>query len=68
MKCSRRKSIHVLGSFVCLFSRASLHANIPSLCGILVYKDVTSIMTRKDSGGITPRSLSFCRKWLVSLI
>jgi hypothetical protein len=34
------------GSFTALWSQASRHASIPSLCGMLVYNDVTSIETR----------------------
>jgi hypothetical protein len=34
------------GSLTNLWSQASRHASIPSLCGMLVYNDVTSIETR----------------------
>jgi hypothetical protein len=34
------------GSLTALWPQASQHASIPSLCGILVYNDVTSIETR----------------------
>lgn len=34
------------GSLTALWSQASRHASIPSLCGMLVYNDVTSIETR----------------------
>ena len=34
------------GSSTALWSQASRHASIPSLCGMLVYNDVTSIETR----------------------
>ena len=30
---------------------ASLHASMPSLCGMLVYSDVTSRVTRRVSSG-----------------
>jgi hypothetical protein len=39
------------GSLTALWSQASRHASIPSLCGMLVYNDVTSIETRMDSEG-----------------
>ena len=34
------------GSLTTLWSQASRHASMPSLCGMLVYNDVTSIETR----------------------
>ena len=38
---------HSVGGYLTtLLSQASRHASIPSLCGMLVYNDVTSIETR----------------------
>ena len=37
------------GSLTALWSQASRHASIPSLCGMLVYNDVTSIEARMAS-------------------
>ena len=39
------------GSLTALWSQASRHASIPSLCGMLVYNDVTSIEARMASEG-----------------
>ena len=47
---------------------ASLHAWMPSECGILVYNEVTSRVTRIESAGKLLRVLSLLRKWLVSLM
>ena len=41
----------VCGSLAALWSQASRHASIPSLCGMLVHSDVTSIETRMDPEG-----------------
>jgi hypothetical protein len=38
------------GSLTALWSQASRHVSIPSLCGMLVYNDVTSIETRMENG------------------
>jgi predicted metal-binding protein len=44
-------TIHsVGGSLTALWSHAYRHASIPSLCGMLVYNDVTSIETRMVKG------------------
>ena len=42
-------------------------ALIPSLCGILVYSDETSIVTSKELAGKLPMVRSLLRKSLVSL-
>ena len=48
--------VSVGGSLTGLSSQASLHARMPSSCGMLVYRDVTSSETRSVSGGIGPDS------------
>ena len=56
------------GSVVRLL-RNEQHALIPSVCGMLVYKELTSIVIIVDSGVIRwLMSLSFLRKSLVSVI
>ena len=48
--------------------RASLHASMPSLCGMFVYSDVTSRVTRRvSSGKLFVKDCSFNRKSIVSL-
>ena len=42
--------------------------SIPSLCGILVYKEETSSVTRIALSGKRPNSWSWTRKWVVSLM
>ena len=57
-----------VGSVVCLL-RNERHALIPSVCGMLVYKELTSIVIIVDSGVIRwSMSFSFLRKSLVSVI
>jgi hypothetical protein len=48
------------GSFTALWSQASRHTSIPSLCGILVYNDVTSIETRMVPEGRGFMDSIFC--------
>ena len=56
------------GSVVCL-SRNDRHALIPPVCGMLVYKVLTSILIIIDSGMIRwLMSFRFLRKSLVSAI
>ena len=55
------------GSVVCLF-RNERHALIPYVCGMLVYKELTSIVIMIDTGVIKwLMSLSFLRKSLASV-
>ena len=54
------------GFLLVLVSSASLTASIASLCGIFVYRAVTSIVTRNASGGMDPKSVNFSKKSLVS--
>ena len=42
-------STHVCGSFVVLVSSAYFVAQIPSLCGMLVYRETKSIVTINES-------------------
>ena len=49
-------------------SRCSLAAWIPSVCGMLVYKDCTSRVTRRVSLGSVEMELSLLRKCAVSLM
>ena len=63
-----RMSFFRAGSVVCLL-RNERHALIPSVCGMLVHKELTSIVIIIDSGVIRwLMSLSFLRKSLVSVI
>ena len=56
------------GSVVCLLG-SEWHALIPSVCGMLVYKELTSIVIIIDSRVIRwLMSLSFLRKPLVSVM
>ena len=56
------------GSVVCMLGNER-HALIPSVCGMLVYKELASIVIIIDSGVIRwLMSLSFLRKSLVSVI
>lgn len=53
----------------CLLSSASRVARIPSLCGMLVYRDFTSIVAKIVLGGNGVGILNMvCKKWLVSLM
>ena len=70
----RKKSIKMgmslirAGSMLCLI-RNEQHALIPSVCGMLVCKELTSIVIIVDSGVIRRlMSFSFLRKSLVSVI
>ena len=48
-------------------SNARLQASIPSLCGMLVYKELTSKVSRMQSGGRGSKFEILRRKSLVSL-
>jgi len=62
------QSLSVGIGFSVRWSRASLHACISSLCGMLVYRDATSRVTRIAPGEISLSELSLVKKWVVSLI
>ena len=51
------------GSLTARWSQASQHASIPSLCGMLVYNDVTSIETR-----IVPEGRFEDNQWCLSKV
>ena len=44
-----------------------LHASMPSVVGIFVYKDDTSRVTSKALGGMSSKSCSLLRRWVVFL-
>ena len=56
------------GARVVHCSRASLQASIPSLCGMLVYRELTSYVSRMLPGGRGPKFEIFSKKSLVSLM
>ena len=49
IKWTSLRITHVCGSFVVLVSSAYFVARIPSLCGMLVYRETTSIVTNHES-------------------
>ena len=51
--CISSQSLSVGIGFSVRWSRASLHARIPSLCGMLVYRDAASKVTRIAPVGIS---------------
>ena len=52
----------------CLLSRYCLHACVPSMCGMLVYREETSKVTSNVLSGRLPNVESLLRKWVVSLM
>ena len=66
--CIMSQSLSVGIGFSVPWSRASLHACIPSLFGMLVYRDDTSRVTRIAPVGISLSELSLVKKWVVSLM
>jgi hypothetical protein len=53
---------HSVGGYItALWSQASQHASIPSLCGMLVYNDVSSIET-----GMVPEGRFEDNQWCLS--
>ena len=66
--CIMSQSLSVGIGFSVPWSRASLPACIPSLFGMLVYRDDTSRVTRIAPVGISLSELSLVKKWVVSLM